>query len=267
MDFTEKSRYGFDDLIEIVRILRAPGGCPWDREQTHQSIRANFIEETYEAVEAIDNSDPELLREELGDVLLQVALHSEMESEAGRFDMNDVVDEVCKKLIIRHPHVFGDKNAQNADDALSNWDAVKRKTKSQTTDTEAIQSVSKALPSLMRSEKIQRKAGKAGVDFESVEGAMNKLHEECTELEVAIRHGDDQNRYEEIGDVLFSIVNVSRFLGVDSEHALYDSCEKFIRRFALLESIAAERGIDTRTADITQLDSLWDEVKIQLKTK
>ena len=176
MDFTEKSRYGFDDLIEIVRILRAPGGCPWDREQTHQSIRANFIEETYEAVEAIDNSDPELLREELGDVLLQVALHSEMESEAGRFDMNDVVDEVCKKLIIRHPHVFGDKNAQNADDALSNWDAVKRKTKSQTTDTEAIQSVSKALPSLMRSEKIQRKAGKAGVDFESVEGAMNKLH-------------------------------------------------------------------------------------------
>lgn len=265
MDFNEKSRYEFDDLVEIVRILRAPDGCPWDREQTHKSIRANFIEETYEAIEAIDTDNTDLLREELGDVLLQVALHSEMESEAEHFDMHDVVDELCKKLVIRHPHVFGDKNAQNADDALSNWDAVKRKTKSQTTDTEAIKSVSKALPSLMRSEKIQRKASKAGFDFESVDGAMKKLSEECTELDVAIRHGGEQNQYEEIGDVLYSVVNVARFLGIDSEHALYDSCKKFIERFALLESIAAERGIDTRTASIEQLDSLWDEVKIKLK--
>lgn len=267
MDFTEKPRYGFDDLREIVRILRAPGGCPWDREQTHKSIRMNFIEETYEAVEAIDAEDADLLREELGDVLLQVALHSEMESEANRFDMDDVVDELCKKLIIRHPHVFGDKSAQNADDALSNWDEVKRKTKSQQTDTQAMQSVSRALPSLMRSEKVQRKAGKAGLDFESLESAFSKLREECTELEIAIKHGSEQNRYEEIGDVLFSVVNVARFLKIDSEHALYDSCDKFIGRFEILEALAAERGIDTRTASITQLDSLWDEVKIKYKEK
>ncbi len=265
MQFTEKPVYGFDDLIEIVRILRAPDGCPWDREQTHKSIRANFIEETYEAVEAIDTGDTALLKEELGDVMLQVALHSQMESEENRFDLNDVVDELCKKLIVRHPHVFGDKNAKNVDEALSNWDSVKRKTKAQTTHTQAIQSVSRALPSLMRSEKIQRKARKAGMDFESVEGAMKKLNEECTELGIAIRHGSERNRYEEIGDVLFSTVNVARFLNVDSEHALYDSCDKFVERFALLEKLAVERGINMETASITQLDSLWDEVKIKLK--
>ena len=265
MQFTEKPVYGFEDLIEIVKILRAPDGCPWDREQTHKSIRANFIEETYEAIEAIDTEDTELLKEELGDVLLQVAMHSQMESEENRFDMNDVVDGVCKKLIVRHPHVFGDKNAQNVDEALSNWDAVKRQTKSQDNHTRAIQGVSKALPSLMRSEKIQHKARKAGLDFDSVEGALNKLNEECTELDIAIHHGNEQNQYEEIGDVLFSAVNVARFLDVDSEHALHDSCEKFIKRFAMLENLAVERGIDMDTASITQLDSLWDEVKINLK--
>ena len=265
MQFNEKSEYGFDDLIEIVKILRAPGGCPWDREQTHKSIRSNFIEETYEAVEAIDTDDSELLKEELGDVLLQVALHCEMESEENRFDMNTVVDGLCKKLIIRHPHVFGDKTAGNVDEALSNWDAVKRQTKSQKTHTEAINGISKALPSLMRSEKVQRKARKAGLDFDSVEGAVSKLHEECTELEIAIRHGSDHNQYEEIGDVLFSVVNVARFLNVDSEHALTDATEKFVKRFSMVEKLAAERGIDMSAASITQLDSLWDEVKINLK--
>ncbi|MEE0875486.1 MAG: nucleoside triphosphate pyrophosphohydrolase [Ruminococcus sp.] len=265
MEFAKKSKYGFDDLKEIVRILRAPDGCPWDREQTHESIRKNLIEETYEVIEAIDNSDTSLLREELGDLLLQVALHSEMESEAGSFDIDDVCDDLCKKLIVRHPHVFGDKSAQNAEEALSNWDAVKMQTKEQKSYTQAMESVCKALPALMRSEKIQRKSAKAGMDFESIERAVSKLNEECTELEVAIKHGTQQNRYEEIGDVLFSVVNVSRFVDVDSEQALYDACDKFIKRFSAVEQIAAERGIDMTTAPITQLDSLWDEVKIKLK--
>lgn len=267
MEFTQKSTYGFEDLKEIVRILRAPGGCPWDREQTHESIRKNLIEETYEVVEAIDNQDVPLLREELGDLMLQVALHSEMESEAGRFDIDDVCDELCKKLIIRHPHVFGDKSAQNAEEALSNWDAVKMQTKSQQTYTQAMESVCRALPSLMRSEKIQHKSAKAGMDFESVESAMSKLNEECTELSVAIKHGTQQNQYEEIGDVLFSVVNVSRFVSVDSEQALFDACEKFIKRFSAVEQLAAERGIDMTAASITQLNSLWDEVKINQKEK
>lgn len=261
MDFQEKETYGFADLMEIIRILRAPGGCPWDREQTHKSIRSNFIEETYEAIEAIDNDDKELLREELGDVLLQVALHAEMESEENNFDLSDICDGLCKKLIIRHPHVFGDQSADNSDQALSNWNAVKMQTKNQKTYTEAMQSVSRALPALMRSEKVQSKAHKAGFDWDNVDGAMEKLTEECAELKMAINHGSPENRREELGDVLFSCVNVSRFLGIDSEQALGEACDKFTERFAQVESLANARGIDMKTAPVEQLDALWEEVK------
>ena len=144
MDFVEKSEYKFDDLVEIVKILRSPEGCPWDREQTHKSVRADFIEETYEVIEAIDTDDLDLLKEELGDVLLQVALHSEMESEKDTFNINDVCDGICKKLIIRQPHVFGNVNAETTDQVLKNWDAIKMQTKSQQTQTQAMESVSKA---------------------------------------------------------------------------------------------------------------------------
>lgn len=267
MDFQEKSKYDFNDLVEIVKILRAPGGCPWDREQTHRSIRKNFIEETYEAIEAIDTGNTDLMREELGDVLLQVALHSEMESEAGNFDLNDVVDELCKKLVIRHPHVFGDKSAENSEEALDNWDAVKMETKAQKTVTDSMESISRALPALMRSEKIQKKSAKVGFDWETVEGAMNKLSEEVSELKVAIAHGGYSNQREEIGDVLFSVVNVSRYLGIDSEEALYLAEEKFICRFSMVEELAAERGIDMKNAPLSELDSLWDEVKNKLRKK
>lgn len=261
MDFEFKSEYNFDDLVKIVKILRAPGGCLWDREQTHKSIRANFIEETYEAIEAIDTEDSELLKEELGDVLLQVAMHSEMESEDGRFTIDDVVNDVCQKLVVRHPHVFGNLKADNTSEALGNWDAVKMQTKSQKTQTEAMLSVSRALPSLMRSAKIQSKAAKVGFDWESVDGALDKLYEECNELKAAVLSGDKDNQREELGDVLFSAVNVSRFLGIDSEHALYDACDKFTNRFSKVESLAKARGIDMKTATLSELDSLWDEVK------
>lgn len=261
MDFEIKSQYNFDDLIKIVRVLRAPGGCPWDMEQTHKSIRANFIEETYEAIEAIDTEDTELLKEELGDVMLQVAMHAEMENEQGTFDINDVIDGVCKKLVVRHPHVFDDLSANNTGEALSNWDAVKMQTKSQKTQTEAMLSVSRALPSLMRSAKIQGKAAKVGFDWESVDGAVDKLYEECDELKEAIKNNDKANQREELGDVLFSAVNVARFLDIDSEHALYDACDKFTNRFSKVEQLAFERGINMKTASISELDSLWDEVK------
>lgn len=261
MDFKEKENYNFEDLVEIVKVLRSPGGCPWDREQTHKSIRSNFIEETYEAIEAIDTDDLNLLKEELGDVLLQVALHSEMESEKGTFNINDVCDGICKKLIIRHPHVFGNVEADNTETVLKNWDAIKMQTKSQKTQTQAIQSVSRALPSLMRSAKIQQKASKVGFDWENVDGALDKLFEECNELRDAIKNNDAENQREELGDVLFSVVNVSRFLGIDSEHALYDACDKFTDRFSSVEKLANERGIEMKTASLSLLDSLWDEVK------
>lgn len=261
MEFVEKSKYNFNDLVEIVKILRAPGGCPWDREQTHKSIRQNFIEETYEAVEAIDTEDTELLKEELGDVLLQVAMHSEMESENGKFSIDDVCDGICKKLIVRHPHVFSDVDASTTSQVLKNWDAIKMKTKSQNTQTQAMQSVSKALPSLMRSTKVQQKAAKVGFDWDSVDGALEKLFEECDELKTAITNKDTDNQYEELGDVLFSAVNVSRFLKIDSEKALYDACDKFTNRFSKVENLCKERGIDMKTASLSELDSLWEEVK------
>ncbi len=264
-DYPQKDKYGFDDLVEIVKILRAPGGCPWDMAQTHQSIRSNFIEETYEAIEAIDTGDTALLREELGDVLLQVALHSEMEREAGSFDMNDVCDGICRKLLIRHPHVFGDKTAADETQALQNWNAVKMETKHQKTQTEAMQSVSRALPSLMRSEKVQRKAAKVGFDWSAVDGALEKVYEEYSELKVAVNHGSIENKTEELGDLLFSAVNVARFLGIDSEHALSLACDKFIKRFSMVEQLATERGIDMQNAEVNQLDFLWEEVKILQK--
>ena len=261
MDFKEKPNYKFDDLVQIVKILRAPGGCPWDREQTHKSIRSNFIEETYEAIEAIDTEDTELLKEELGDVLLQVALHSEIESEKNSFNIDDVCDGICKKLIIRHPHVFGNVNADTTEQVLKNWDAIKMRTKSQKSQTQAMENISKALPSLMRSSKIQQKAAKVGFDWQDVNGALEKLDEECTELKEAIKNNDVENQKEELGDVLFSVVNVARFLNIDSEHALYDACDKFTNRFSKVEALAKERDIDMKTASIQTLDSLWEEVK------
>lgn len=261
MDFQQKDRYEFSDLVKIVKLLRGENGCPWDKEQTHESIRQNFIEETYEAIEAIDTKDTELLKEELGDVLLQVVFHAVMEEETGSFDVNDVADGICKKLIIRHPHVFSDVVANDTEQVLKNWDNIKMQTKSQKTQTQAMQSVSKALPALMRSQKLQQKAAKVGFDWENVDGALEKLEEEIGELRQAIKNNDKANQSEELGDVLFSAVNVSRFLKIDSEKALYDSCEKFVSRFEKVEKAAQEQNIDMKNADLNTLDSLWDKAK------
>lgn len=261
MDFQIKEKYQIADLLQIMRLLRAPDGCPWDREQTHQSIRSNFIEETYEAIEAIDTQDAELLQEELGDVLLQVVFHAQMESEKQSFDFSDVVDGICKKLIIRHPHIFSNVVANTSEQVLKNWDAIKMKTKSQRTQTEAMNSVSKALPSLMRSSKVQQKAAKVGFDWQDVNGALQKVEEETAELKQAIAAADHQQCEEELGDLLFSAVNVSRFLKVDSEHALSKACDKFISRFSGVEALAGQKGIDMKTASIEELDVLWEKVK------
>lgn len=261
MAFEIKDKYNFQDLIEIMKYLRAPGGCPWDMAQTHKSIRSNLIEETYEVVEAIDNEDSELLKEELGDLLLQVIFHSEMAEEENKFNIDDVVNDICQKLVIRHPHVFGDVSANNSEEALKSWDDVKMQTKSQKKQSQAMDSVSKALPSLMRATKIQKKAAKIGFDWDSVDGALDKVIEETQELKTAITNKDVANQSEELGDLLFSVVNVSRFIGVDSEKALYDACDKFTHRFSQVEDLAASRNIDMKSASLSELDSLWDEVK------
>ncbi len=262
-DFKFKERYDVNDLVEIMRILRAPGGCPWDAEQTHESIKKNLIEETYEVIEAINKNDKELLCEELGDTLMQVVFHAQMEKEAGAFDFDDVSDGVCKKLIERHPHVFGEVAISGVDDVLTNWDAIKRKTKGQKSTTESMQSVPRELPALMRATKLQKKAADVGFDWNDVSGALDKLEEEIAELRAAISNEDKENMTEELGDVLFSAVNVSRFIKTDAEEALTAASDKFLSRFTTVESLAKEREIDMKSAGIAELDKLWDEAKVK----
>ena len=267
VDFEIKDNYDINDFLRLVTVLRSPGGCPWDRKQTHESIKKNFIEETYEVVEAINKADAEGLKEELGDVLLQVAMHSEMESEKGSFDFNDVVNDICKKLVVRHPHVFGDAAAQSSDEALQNWDQVKLKTKGMKKQGEAMIKVPREFPALMRAQKVQEKAAKAGFDWDDINGAVDKLHEEIDELETALAAGVGKDVEEEFGDVLFSCVNVSRFIGADSEEALTASTDKFIKRYLLVEKLAADEGLDMKTASIEELDKLWNKAKIIIAEK
>ena len=257
VDFQYKDSYDVRDLEEIVRILRAPGGCPWDAEQTHESIRRNFLEEAYEAAEAIDEESPEHLKEELGDVLLQVVFHARMEQEEGRFDLDAVADGVCKKLIYRHPHVFGDVSVSGTGEVLSNWEELKRKEKGQATNTDALESVARSLPALWRAEKVQKKAKKAGFDWPDVSGALDKLSEELEELKTAAAQGT--NVAEELGDLLFSAVNVSRFLKVDCEDALNQATDKFIGRFRKVEEQAGDRPMTEMT--LAELDQLWERAK------
>ena len=259
VNFEKKETYSLQDLIEILRILRAPGGCPWDRAQTHKSNRRNFLEEAYEAAEAFDRDDPELMCEELGDMLMQVLFNIHMEEDAGRFTTDDVTDHVCRKLIFRHPHVFGDVQAETSEEVLVNWDALKRQEKGQATTADAMDAVARSLPALWRADKLQSKAAKAGFEFADVSGALAKLEEETIELRDAVERGT--NFSEELGDVLFAAVKVGRFVGVDPEDALHQTCEKFISRFRRVEEACAARGAEMSALPLDTLTQLWDEAK------
>ena len=261
VSFEFREKYTISDLLEIMRLLRTPEGCPWDREQTHESIRSNLLEETHEALEAIDRGDMPLLQEELGDVLLQVVFHAQMEQEKGSFSFDDVVDGICKKLVIRHPHVFGDVTAENAGQVLKNWDAIKRETKGGKTQADMLRAVPRALPALMRAGKVQNRARRVGFDWPDVSGALQALDNETAELKQAVASGDAAAMEEELGDLLFSAVNVSRFIDTDAEQALTGATDKFIRRFTVVEQLAAERGVDMASVSLEELDQLWDEAK------
>lgn len=265
VDFKFKDEYGFDDLVNIVKILREPGGCPWDREQTHQSIRENFLEETYEVLEAIDKLDSSLMQEELGDVLLQVVLHADMARDEKWFDINNVCNDICQKLIIRHPHVFGDVTVNSTGDVLKNWDDIKRQTKSQKTQSEAMAAIPATYPALMKAQKVQSKAKKAGFDWNDADGAFLKIEEESKELKEALSSGNQTAVEDELGDLLFSAVNVARFCGCDAETSLEKATKKFMARFTVTEKLANEKGIDMKSASLDVLDSLWDEAKALTK--
>lgn len=256
VNFQMAETCGMDDLLKIVELLRSPGGCPWDMAQTHQSIRANMLEEAYEAADAIDQGDMDNLKEELGDVLLQVVFHASMARQAGCFTFEDVVDGICKKLVYRHPHVFGEVEARDGAEALSVWDAQKRVEKGQSTAGDALDSVARALPALTRAASLQRKASKAGFDWREISPALDKLSEEMEELRAAVR--ENTNVEEELGDLLFAAVKVGRFAGVDGETALQNACEKFIRRFRAVERLA-EGPLDR--LDVPTLEALWRQAK------
>ena len=259
INFVRKPQYGYEDLLEIIRLLRSEDGCPWDKAQTHQSIRRGLLEEAYEAAEAIDNDDPVLLKEELGDVLMQVVFHADIESDAGRFTIDDVCDGVVKKLLFRHPHVFGSECEDSPESVPVSWDKLKRQEKGQKTVADSMDSVARSLPGLWRAEKLQSKAASAGFEWPDVQGALDKLEEEVGELRRAVEGGGDVP--EELGDVLFAAVKVGRFCACDPEDAVNGTCEKFIRRFRAVENGAAAQGREVSQLSLEEMTALWNEAK------
>lgn len=265
VDFISKECYNIEDFRRIIAILRSENGCPWDREQNHASIRRNLLEEAYEVCEAIDEQDTVHLREELGDVLMQVIFHARIEEELGSFNLDDVADTACKKLILRHPHVFADTKVSGTGEVLSNWDEIKKQEKSQKTATDTLNSVAKSLPALWRAEKIQSKAAKAGFEWKSVSDAIAKLREELDELEEAVALGNEGEIANELGDVLFAAVKVGKFTDTDPEYALHNSCEKFISRFAAVESAATSAGKKLEACTLDEMMELYKIAKKQEK--
>lgn len=260
--FEPKARYTMQDLLDIVALLRDPvQGCPWDKVQTHQSIRTNFLEETYEVADAIDLADSHLLCEELGDVLLQVALHTQMEDEQGSFSFEDVTTGICQKLVHRHPHIFGTVVADTPGEVLQNWEAIKREEKGRTLASDNLDSVPAALPALMRSRKVQKRAADYGFSYADTNAAMADLDSELAELKAAIAAGDADNIDEELGDLLFSVVNVSRYVKTEPEEALQRSTAKFVARFKAVERLAQAQGLTLEGLSAAELDTLWKKAK------
>jgi tetrapyrrole methylase family protein/MazG family protein len=260
--FEQRTRYGYYDLVTVMQRLRAPGGCPWDREQTHESLKGDLIEECYELNDAIDEQDDAHIVEELGDVLMDVVFHATIANEQGRFNENDVADGIVKKMIYRHPHVFGTEKAESSADVLKRWDELKQKEKNQKTQKEVLCAVPKRFPALMRAGKVQKRARKVGFDWNDAEEALPKVYEELDELKAAMN--GDGCVSEEAGDLLFTLVNVVRLLGLDGEQLLHDATDKFIERFGVMETLAAADGKALKDLPLTEQDKYWEKAKKSL---
>lgn len=264
--FILKDHYSIDELLAIMRFLRGEHGCPWDRVQTHESLRQNLIEEAYEAIDAIERGQPEAICDELGDVLMQVVFHAQIASETGAFDFSEVVSAICRKLISRHTHIFGTDVANTANEVMDRWAENKRLEKGHESYSEVLRDVPRALPALQRSYKIQQKAAQAGFDWPEASGPRKKIEEELHEIDQIIAKAD-QNQLngetleEEIGDVLFSIVNYARHLGIQPEMALNRANEKFVSRFSAIEDLARTRDLNLDDMTLEQMDELWEWVK------
>jgi tetrapyrrole methylase family protein/MazG family protein len=272
--FSLKDHYSIAELRTIMAFLRSDNGCPWDKVQTHDSIKKNLLEEAYEAIDAIESGDPGRMADELGDVLMQVVFHAQIASEKGEFDFDAVVSGICRKLISRHTHLFGSDRADTPEAVLDNWEKNKRREKGFASQSQVLKDVPRSLPALQRSYKVQQKAAQVGFDWESAEGPRAKIDEELAEIEEAIRltrnltaagrltpEQAGREIAAEVGDLLFAVVNYARHLKVQPEMALTQATDRFIRRFTEMEILAAEDGVDLDERTPAELDALWEAVK------
>ena len=250
----------FARLMAIMRRLRAPGGCPWDAEQSHESLKRYLLEESYEVIEAIDTNDPEHLKEELGDLILQPVFHAAIAEEKGEFTMVEVLDTICAKLVLRHPHVFGDQVVKTADEQVENWERIKKQEKGEERKS-ALSGVPPHLPALLKAQKITEKAARVGFDWEHVDQVFAKVLEELREFEETMAAGDEARMEAELGDLLFAIVNLGRFLSLNPEEALRKTIERFVRRFAHIEETMHARGVQMKEATLEEMENLWEEAK------
>ena len=255
----------FQDLLDIIETLRSPGGCPWDREQTHESLKSALLEECYEVIDAIENKDEDALIEELGDVLLQVVFHASIGKEDGYFDIMDVIGGISNKMINRHPHVFGNEEANTSEQVLVNWDEIKKEEKGIKTLTEEMQNIAKSIPATTRAYKVQKKAKKVGFDWDDVNCAMDKVKEELNEIKEVYNCEDKSIIEGEVGDLLFACINVARFLEVDGELALDKTIKKFIKRFSYIENEAIKNNKNLKDMTLEEMDKLWEEAKTSEK--
>jgi MazG family protein len=271
-DARARKRIGkaFESLVALQARLRAPNGCPWDREQTHDSLRTYLVEETYEVLDALDSTDPRKFADELGDLLLQIVFHAELAAEAGKFDIADVIEQIYTKMVRRHPHVFGNVRAETSADVLKNWEQLKAEERAKSKVSEAkapnasiLDAVPRSLPGLLEAHQLTRRAANVGFDWQDVNGIFDKLAEETAELKqlLASRERRTEEIEEEVGDLLFVGVNLARFLGFDAEIALKKANRKFAGRFREMERIAAARGQSLNGLSAAELDALWNEVK------
>jgi len=254
--FEIKEKYDINDLLEIMALLRSENGCPWDKVQTHESIRTDLIEETYEVCEGIDNNSPEMLREELGDLLLQIVFHTQIEREQGNFTFDEVCNDICQKLVYRHPHVFGEVKVSGSDDVLKNWDALKKESKHQDTYTETLESVPKTFPALLRAEKVCKRIARAGVPINDAEMSRKRLHELIDALDLSAEADSDTYNQQKTGELLLEFCNLNRILKTDSEKALTYATNGAIIVFGSLENKVIAEGKDMNSLSEAELQEI-----------
>ncbi len=254
----------FERLVDIMASLRGEKGCPWDKEQTRESLKPFLVEETYEVLEAIDEDQPEKIKEELGDLLFQIIFHSRLAEERGEFNIYDVIKKISEKMIARHPHVFGNERYETSQEVLRQWED--RKKEEGKIRESILEGIPKELPSLLRAQRVQARAARVGFDWEGVEDVLRKLDEELNEFREALEKGEQKDIEDELGDIFFVLVNISRFVGVNPEDALRKTISKFISRFRYIEMKASELGRNLSNMTLEEMDSLWDEAKNSVKS-